>query len=357
MDKSYLILVINPGSTSTKIALYKNEKELFSTSIFHSTDELNQFKRISDQKEFRLQLVEKTLEENNISLNTIDGVVGRGGLVRPIPGGTYLVNEKMIKDLQKAEWGEHASNLGGIIAFGLGKQIGVPAYIVDPVVVDEMEPVARISGLPELERRSIFHALNQKSVARRAAHEMGKEYNEINLIVAHLGGGISVGCHRKGKVIDVNNALNGDGPFSPERAGGVPAGQLIELCFSGKYTLQELKKRLVGQGGMVAYLGTNEMPKVKERIEKGDDKAALIYEAMVYQVAKEIGSCAAVLKGKVDGIVLSGGLVYDEKFVEMIRDRVDWIAEIFVFPGEKEMEALALGCLHVLEGKEKAKIY
>ena len=357
MNKSYLILVINPGSTSTKIALYENEKELFNTSIFHSADELSRFKKISDQKEFRLQLVEKVLEKNNISLDTIDGIVGRGGLVRPIPGGTYLVNEKMIKDLQKAEWGEHASNLGGIIAFGLGKKIGVPAYIVDPVVVDEMEPLARISGFPEIERRSIFHALNQKAVARKAAHEIGRDYKDVNLIVAHLGGGISVGCHRKGKVIDVNNALNGDGPFSPERAGGVPAGQLIEICFSGRYTLQELKKRLVGQGGMVGYLGTNEMPKVKERIEKGDDKAALIYEAMVYQVAKEIGSCATVLKGKVDGIVLSGGLAYDKKFVDMIRERVEWIAKIFVFPGEKEMEALALGCLHVLEGKEEAKIY
>jgi len=255
MEKKYRILVINPGSTSTKVAIYENEQEVFLQSITHSSLELERFKHISDQHDFRKQVIETMLRDKEISLKEFDAVVGRGGLVRPIPGGTYQVTNKMVEDLESAEWGEHASNLGGIIAFDIGVECGIPSYIVDPVVVDEMEPVARISGLPDLNRRSIFHALNQKAVARLAASRMGKKYSEINLIVAHLGGGISVGCHKRGRVVDVNNALNGDGPFSPERAGGVPAAQLIELCFSGKYSEPELKKKLVGHGGMVAYLG------------------------------------------------------------------------------------------------------
>jgi butyrate kinase len=357
VEKEYRILVINPGSTSTKVAIYENEREIFLQSISHSSQELSRFRHISDQHDFRLQVIQEMLQKKQISLKILDAVVGRGGLVRPIEGGTYRVTPGMVKDLESAEWGEHASNLGGIIAFAIGEEIGVPAYIVDPVVVDEMDPIARISGLPDFERRSIFHALNQKAVARKAADVIGKTYETIHLIVAHLGGGISVGCHSKGRVIDVNNALNGDGPFSPERAGGVPAAQLIELCFSGNFTEAELKKRLVGQGGMVAYLCTKDIRRVKERIQAGDDRALLYYQAMAYQVAKEIGLFATVLKGEIDGIVLTGGLAFDDAFIQWIRERVEWIAPLFVFPGEEEMTALALGALRVMRGEEKARTY
>ena len=357
MSQSYRILVINPGSTSTKVALFEDEKELFRSSISHSEKELNSFRKITDQHEFRVKIIEDALEKNSIDLNTVDAVVGRGGLLHPIPSGTYQVNNRMLEDLIKGDLGEHASNLGGIIAYDIGQEFGIPAYIVDPVVVDEMEPVARISGIPILERRSIFHAVNQKAVARKAAKAIGKKYHELNLIVGHLGGGISLGCHEKGRVIDVNNAFNGDGPFAPERAGGVPAGQIVELCYSGKYTKAEILEYLVGKAGMVAYLGTNDMRKTKEMVLEGNEKVKLIYEAMAYQVAKEIGSCAAVLKGRVDGIVLSGGLMYDEDFVKLIRERIEWIARIFVYPGEEEMKALNLGVLRVLRGKEDVKQY
>ncbi len=357
MVKSYLILVINPGSTSTKVALFEDKRQLFMSSISHSEDELQQFSSISDQHEFRVQIIEDMLEKNNIDIRTVDCVVARGGLLHAIPSGTYEVNDKMLHDLRKAEWGEHASNLGGIIAHDIAQEVGVAAYIVDSVVVDEMEPIARLSGMPELERRSIFHALNQKAIARRAAEELEKKYDEVNLIVVHMGGGISVGVHEKGRVVDVNNAFDGDGPFAPERAGGVPAGQLVELCFSGKYTKKEIKKRLVGNAGMVAYLGTNDMRKTKELMEAGDQNAKLVYEAMAYQVAKEVGACATVLKGKIDGIVLSGGLTYDDDFVWLIKERLRWIGRIFISHGEKEMQALAYGALRVLRGKEKVKTY
>ncbi|MFH1943554.1 MAG: butyrate kinase [bacterium] len=357
MTKAYRILVINPGSTSTKVAVFEDKKQFFMTSIFHSEQDLKPHGRISDQHAFRVRIIEDALKKNAIDIKTMDGVVGRGGLLHPIPGGTYGVNDRMVEDLKEARFGEHASNLGAIIAHDIGRALGIPAFIVDSPVVDEMDPVARITGMPELERRSIFHALNQKAIARMAAHEMEKEYEEVNLIVVHLGGGISVGVHKKGRVVDVNNAFDGDGPFAPERAGGLPAGQLVELCFSGKFTKEELKKRLVGNAGIVAHLGTNDMRKVKGMVEAGDEKARLVYEAMAYCVAKEIGGCAAVLKGEVDGIVLSGGLAYDEEFVAMIRERVRWIGRIFVSQGEKEMQALALGAVRVLQGKEEAKVY
>jgi len=357
LTKPFRILVINPGSTSTKVALFENEKEVFTVSISHSEKELRQFRRISDQYALRVKVIKQVLKENSIDLKMIDGVVGRGGLLRPISGGTYRVSEGMLEDLRKAERGEHACNLGGLIAHEIGQEVGVPSFIVDSVVVDEMEAVARISGMPEIERRSIFHALNQRAVARKAAQELGKRYEEVNLIVAHLGGGISVGCHAKGRVVDVNNAFDGDGPFAPERAGGLPAGQLVELCFSGMWTEAELKRRLVGEAGMVAYLGTNDMRKTREMVAAEDEKAKSVYEAMAYQVDKEIGSCAAVLKGDVDGIVLSGGLAHDEEFIEMVRERVGWIARVFVYPGEKEMEALALGALRVLRDEEEARMY
>lgn len=357
MSPFFRILVINPGSTSTKVAIFDGKKEHFMSSISHPDEELHQFSCISEQHEFRVRVIEEALAKNNIDINSVNGVVGRGGLLHPIPSGTYEVNKKMLFDLEKAEWGEHASNLGGIIAHDIAMELGIRAFIVDPVVVDEMDAVAKITGVPELERRSIFHALNHKAIARRTAEELEKPYEELSLIVAHLGGGISIGVHKNGKVIDVNNAFDGDGPFAPERAGGLPVGQVVDICFSGIYTKDEIKRKLVGGGGVVAYLGTKDMRKANENYLKGDEETRLIYEAMAYQVAKEIGACATVLKGQVDGIVLSGGLTYDDEFIGLLKDRIRWIGHIFISHGEKEMQALAYGALRVLQGKEKAKVY
>ncbi len=354
----YKILVINPGSTSTKIAVFENEKCILNKKIEHPVEELSKYERIIDQYEFRKEIILKTLEDAGIDIKELSAVVGRGGLLYPLKeGGTYKVNELMLEHLRQGVQGEHASNLGALIANAIAKPLNIPAFIVDPVVVDEMEEIAKISGLPEITRRSIFHALNQKYVARLAAKELGKKYEECNLIVAHMGGGISIGAHKKGKVIDVNNALNGDGPFSPERAGGLPAWDLIQLALSGKYTKDELKKKLAGKGGMVAYLGTNDFKEVKRRIAQGDKKAKLIYDAMVYQIAKEIGALAAALKGEVDAIVLTGGLANEKDFTNSIKEYVKFIAKVMVFPGEKEMEALAMGALRVLRGEEKPKEY
>ena len=352
------LLVINPGSTSTKIAVFENEKPMLAQTLRHTADELKDYPKIIDQYQFRKQIILETLHSQGINLNKLSAVVGRGGLLKPISGGTYSVNELMMEHLRQGYQGEHASNLGGLIAWEIARQFGIPSYIVDPVVVDELCPEARISGLPEIQRRSIFHALNQKAVARRAAAELGKEYSDANLIVVHLGGGISVGAHELGRVVDVNNALDGDGPFSPERAGGLPVGDLIKLCMSGKYTHAEIKKKLVGQGGIVAHLGTNDGRTVQNRVEAGDQQAALIYRAMAYQVAKEVGSCAAVLKGNVDAIVLTGGLAYDRQLlIPWIEERVGFIAPVKVYPGEDEMLALALGALRVIEGREQVLEY
>ncbi|GGK19160.1 putative butyrate kinase [Caldalkalibacillus thermarum] len=355
--KVYRLLVINPGSTSTKIAIYDNERPIFEDTLRHDASELNKYRSVMDQYHFRKEIILETLNQEGINLQKLDAVVGRGGVLRPIPGGTYVVNEEMLKDLRSGRFGEHASNLGAIIANEIAQQLNIPAFIVDPVVVDELDPVARISGVPEIPRRSIFHALNQKAVARRYAKKQGKKYEEMRLIVSHMGGGITVGAHRYGRVVDVNNGLHGDGPFSPERAGTVPAGDLVGLSFSGQYFSGEILKKLVGRGGMVAYLGTNDARKVEEMIAAGDKKAKLVYEAMAYQVAKEIGSCAAVLEGDVDAIILTGGLAYGEQFVEMIKKRVEWIAPVEVMAGENELQALAEGGLRVLRGEEEAKTY
>ncbi len=353
----FRILAINPGSTSTKIAIYDNEKEVFETTLRHSNEEIDQYEKISDQYDFRKQVILTALSDNGINLTKLSAVVGRGGLLKPIKGGTYAVNDQMLVDLKAAQMGEHASNLGGMIANEIAQQLNIPAFIVDPVVVDELEPVARISGMPEIDRISIFHALNQKAVARRYAHENNKPYESLNLIVAHLGGGISVGAHEKGRVVDVNNALDGEGPFSPERTGGLPVGDLAKLCFSGKYTHADIKKMIKGKGGLVAYLGTNDGRDVVKMIEAGDEKAKLIFDAMAYQVAKEIGSCAAVLKGNVDAIILTGGLAYGAMLTEWIKNRVSFISDVIIYPGEDEMSALAQGGLRVLRNEEKAQIY
>jgi len=354
---SYKLLIINPGSTSTKIAVYEDEKELFEETLRHSSEEIGQFKHVAEQQNFRTQVILKILKENKIDIKEMDAVVGRGGLLKPISSGTYNVNDKMIKDLKENVQGEHASNLGAIIANEIASSIGKAAFIVDPVVVDEMEDIARLSGIPEIPRKSIFHALNQKSVAKRYAQESFKNYEDINIIVAHMGGGVSVGAHKKGKIVDVNNALDGDGAFSPERSGGVPVGDLARMCFSGKYTLEEVLKKITGKGGFVAYLDTNDARIVEELALKGDSKAKLIHDAMGYQVVKDIGAAAAVLSGDVDAIILTGGMAYGKPIVDLIREKVTFIAPIVVYPGEDEMLALAQGAIRVLNGEEEVREY
>lgn len=357
MTNCYRILVINPGSTSTKIAVFDGEKVLFDETLRHSVEELSPYKRVSDQYEFRMNIILDTLKKNDINIESFSAIAGRGGLLKPIEGGTYKVNERMREDLRSVERGEHASNLGGLLAYGIAEKIGVDAYIVDPVVVDELSDVARVSGLKDIERISISHPLNQKAVARRHAKSIGKKYEDMNLIVVHLGGGISIGAHHKGRMIEVANALDGDGTFSPERAGGLPSGDLVKLCYSGKYTYEEMKKKLVGKGGLVSYLNTNSAIEVGEMIKNGDEYAKLIYYAMAYQVAKEIGSCAAALKGNVECILLTGGIAYDNMFTDWIKEMVSFIADVHVYPGEDELMALAEGALRVLKGEEEAKEY
>lgn len=356
-EKKYLILVVNPGSTSTKISVFNDDQDIYTETISHKIEELSRFNKASDQDIYRMGIIIRELKKNSIALDQLDAIVGRGGLLRPIEGGTYPVNEQMVADLKKGVLGDHPSNCGGLIASAISKSLGCAAFIVDPVVVDEMEPIARISGMPLIPRKSIFHALNQKAVARDAAVHLGKSYFESNIIVVHLGGGITVGAHKKGYVVDVNNGLDGDGPFSPERSGTVPVGDLVKVAFSGVYTLPEMKKLIKGLGGMVAYLGSHDMREVETWVEKGDEKATLIFEAMAYQVAKEIGDMATVLKGKVDTIALTGGIAFSERFVGLIKERIGFIAPIYLSPGEQEMRALALGGLRVLRGDEKAKEY
>lgn len=350
-------LIINPGSTSTKIAVFEDEKSVFESTLRHSVDELKDFNRMYEQLDFRKEIILNVLKDNNIDINSLDCVVGRGGLLKPIESGTYEVNDLMLEHLKVGYSGEHASNLGGLLAFEITKNISCKSYIVDPVVVDELSDLARISGLKEIERISIFHALNHKAIARRYARGINKRYEDLNLIVVHLGGGVSVGAHKNGKVIDCANALNGEGPFSPERCGGLPVGDLVKLCYSGKYTLDEIKKKITGMGGMVSYLGTNDAREVQNRVENNDEYAKLIYYAMAYQISKEIGAIAAVLKGEVDAILLTGGIAYDEMFTGWIIEMVDFIAQVHVFPGEDELKALAEGGLRILREEESAKIY
>ncbi len=354
---NFRLLIINPGSTSTKVGVFDGEAAVFVETIRHDPKELEQYEHIIDQYEFRAGIIEQMLKQRNIPLDSFHAIVGRGGLLKPVQGGVVRVNEAMINDLKEAKRGEHASNLGAIIAWSIARETDVPAFIVDSVVVDEMDDIARISGMAELDRISIFHALNQKATARRAARELGKKYSEVNLIVAHMGGGISVGAHRKGRVADVNNALNGDGPFSPERSGDLPVSSLVKLCYSGKYTAPEIQKKIKGKGGLVAYLGTSDAREVEKMVEAGDEKAELIYRAMAYQVGKEIGALATVLKGDIDGIVLTGGLAYDEKYAGWITDMVSFLGRVFIYPGEDEMESLRDGALRVLRGEEQANEY
>ncbi len=349
-------LIINPGSTSTKIGVFEDETLLFEETLRHSTEEISKYACIVDQKDFRKNIILDLMKEKDFDIHTLDVVVGRGGLLKPIPGGTYEVSDELLADLKARRQGEHASNLGGILAREIAGEIGVKSYIVDPVVVDELMPEARYSGVPEIPRISIFHALNQKAVAKRYAKENGKAYEDLNLIVVHMGGGVSVGAHLKGKVIDVFNALDGDGAFSPERAGGVPTGGLIKLCFSGKYTEKEVYKKFVGNGGLNAYLNTNDMRDVMKMAET-DDYAREIRDAFMLQVSKDIGSMACVLKGKVDAVIVTGGIAYNEYIVSGLKEAAEWIAPFTVYPGEDELLALAQGALRVLNGEEKAMEY
>ena len=350
-------LIINPGSTSTKIGVFEDETLLFEETLRHSTEEIAKYASIVDQKDFRKDIIINLLKEKDFDIHSLNMVVGRGGMLKPIPGGTYEVSDELLEDLKIGKQGQHASNLGGILAREIGDSIQVPSYIVDPVVVDELEPTSRYSGVPELPRTSVFHALNQKAVAKRYAKETGKAYDSLNLIVVHMGGGVSVGAHRQGKVVDVFNALDGDGAFSPERAGAVPSGALIKMCFSGQYTEKEVYKKIVGGGGFNAYCNTNDMRDVEKMVQNGDVKAAEIREAFIAQVAKDIGSMACILKGKVDQIIVTGGIAYDKVVVAGLKERAEWIAPMTIYPGEDELLALVQGGLRVLNGEEKAMEY
>jgi butyrate kinase len=352
------ILAINPGSTSTKIAVFQGTEPVFLKNIKHSAEDLLPFPKITDQFEFRKNIILQQLEEADISTDIVRVVMGRGGLLKPVSSGIYEVNDQMIYDLFHSPLGEHASNLGGLIAHDLIKSIpGAKAYIADPIVVDELEPIARIAGHPLFERISIFHALNQKAIAREYAKAIRKKYEDLNLIVVHLGGGITVGAHFKGRVIDVNQGLDGEGPFTPERSGTLPMSMMVRLCYSGKYTEKQVLKMIKGEGGLVAYLGTNSAVEVEKMVEAGDEKAKLIYDAMGYQVSKTIGEMYTVLKCEVDAILITGGIAYDKYFVNLIQERVYKMAPIHVYPGEDEMRALAMNGLMVIMGELEPKEY
>ena len=354
---AHKILSINPGATSTRVALYQDAKPIKVELIRHSPDDLSAFKHTLDQLEYRLGLILEFLQQNGVKVTDLSAVVGRGGPFKPLESGTYTVSEKMLSDIRAGNvQADHPSNLGALIAHEITKDTKVPAFIVDPVSVDEFPPVARISGLPQVERRSLSHALNIKMVARKAASQLEKKYEELNLIIVHLGSGISVSSHLKGRMIDVNNA-NDMGPFSPQRAGALPATGLAKLCFSGKHTQQEMYTLLTKKGGLLAYLGTDNVEEVEKRIDQGDQKAKLIYEAMVYQIAKEIGAMATTLDGQVDAVVLTGGIANSKRLVDLITNKVKFIANVLTFPGEDEMEALTLGVLRVLSGEEDPKEY
>jgi butyrate kinase len=352
------ILAINPGSTSTKFAVYFDTECVLNKTIRHSFDDLFHYENIIDQFDFRKGLIIDALVEEGIDVDSIKYIIGRGGLTYPVESGIYRVNNQMLRHVREGVMGEHASNLGPLLADYIALQIpGAQAFIADPVVTDELEDIARVSGHSNFQRRSIFHALNQKATARSHAKKMGRIYEEMNLIVAHLGGGISVGAHKKGRVIDVNNALNGEGPFSPERSGTLPAGQLIETCFSGKYSRSEIDRMVLGEGGFVSFLGTNSASKVEELAKSGDERARFYQEALFYQVAKTIGEMAVVLEGKVDAILLTGGLAFNAGIEEYIKAKAGFIAPVFSYPGEDELEALALNALRVARGEVTPKEY
>jgi butyrate kinase len=357
MATNKTILIINPGSTSTKIGLYKAGKLVINESVSHPPEELKAFKTIWDQYDYRKKAILAFLESHQISFAKLDAIACRGGNVKPIPSGVYKLTDKMLVDMKSGKYGGHPTNVGGLVAYDLGNEHDVPVFTLDPPMTDEMCTSARYSGIPQLTRLSSFHALNQKATARKIAKEMGKKYEDINMIVVHLGGGISVGAHRRGLIIDVNNALDGDGPFSPERAGSLPAGDLVKMCFSGQYTEKEILKLLTGGGGLIAYLGTTDAREIEKRIAEGDQKAEEVYEAMAYQIAKEVGACAAVLEGRVDAIALTGSLVYSKVLMAKLKPKISFIAPIYLNPGENEMLALAEGVMRYFNNEQGLSVY
>ncbi len=351
-----LILVLNPGSTSTKLAVFEGEKCLFNDAVKHDKLELSQYDVAWEQYEYRKKLILEFLGDSDVELNELTAVVGRGGLFRPTVSGTYRVNDAMIEDARSAIQGEHASNLGAVLAFGIAWDFGIDAFIVDPPCVDELDIVARYSGMPEIRRKSLVHALNIKATARSVARDFGRPLRDLNLVMAHLGGGISIVAIRKGRMVDVSDALS-SGPFSPERAGALPTDDFLKLCFGGKYTVAQIKKKLVGAGGLISYLGTGDAEEIEKRIGEGDGRAKRVFDAMIYQISKEIGAMAVVLDGKLDAIVLTGGLAHSDYVVGGIEAKTGSLGKVVVVPGEDELEALALGCLRVLRGEEEAKTY
>jgi len=354
--KIYRILVINPGSTSTKVALFTNEQVDREETLAHDREELRKFPQIWDQLEFRRRAVLDFLRRSKCAPSDLNAVVGRGGLLRRLEGGTYKVNERMLADAREGVQGQHAANLGCALAWEIARRASIPAFVVDPISVDEFEPLARYSGHPLLERRSLSHALNLHAVARWMAEKLEIPYEKSRFVIAHLGGGISVAPLLSGRIVDVNDASSA-GPFSPERSGSLPLQGFIDLCFSGKYTKEQVRRMVMGEGGLMAYLGTNRAEEVERRIDQGDVRAREVYEAMAYQIAKEIGAMATVLKGQVDAIVLTGGLAHSRRLVDWIRERISFIAPVHIMPGEFELKAMALGTLRVLRGLEQPKEY
>lgn len=357
MNSDKTVLIINPGSTSTKIGIFSAGEMKVNVSVKHDDEELRKFATIWDQYDFRKDAILKVLADNGLGLEDMDAIACRGGNVRPLPGGTYKICPRMIADMKSGVYGGHPINVGGLVAYDLGNQYNIPVLTADPPMTDELCTSARYSGIPQIARQSSFHALNQKATGRKVAAELGRRYEEVNLIVVHLGGGISVGAHRKGKIIDVNNALDGDGAFSPERAGTLPAGDLVKMCFSGEYSKEQMLKLLTGGGGLFAYLGTTSGIEIEKRIAAGDQKSAEVYEAMAYQVAKEIGACTTVLEGEIDAIALTGSLVYSKVLLDSIMKKISFIAPVHLNPGENEMEALADAAMRYFNGEEELSIY
>jgi butyrate kinase len=356
MEKTRHILAINVGSTSTKVAFYRDSERLVQESIPYSAADLSRYEGLGEQLHLREEGLRKFIEKNAIDMSKVDLVISRGGLGKPGPAGACAIDQAMCDDLMEGKYGKHPSALGPSMALGLARQYRMPAVVIDPPSTDEFQPLARVSGLPEIERKSAFHALNQKAAARKAARQMSRRYEDVNLVVAHLGGGITIGAHYRGLVIDCTHGLN-EGPFTPERAGALPTQDLLELAQSGRLSSKDLARKLVGQGGLAAYLGTTNAVEVEEAIRKGDAKAELIFQAMAYQIAKDIGAMATVLAGKVDGVVLTGGLAHSEMLTGWVRQRTAFIAPVFVFPGEDEMEAMAAGALRILRGEETPREY
>lgn len=354
-EKKYYVLSVNPGSTTTKIALYENEQELFSVNIEHSTEEVKAFAKVTDQLEMREEAVAKVLAEKNVDLSTLSAVVGRGGIFPPIEAGGYLVEENLKEMIYAVQEGEHASNLGALIADKIASPLGIPAYIYDGVTSFEFTEIATITGLPDYKRKNISHVLNSKAMARKYAQDQGSKYEDLNIIVAHLGGGITVTAHKDGRIIDA--VSDDEGHFSPERAGSMALMHVIDTCYSGKYERSEMRKRIRGGGGLKAHLGTSDCREVEKRIAEGDEHAKLIYEAMAYTVAKSIGALSTIYQGELDAIILTGGIAYSKELTAMISKSVSFIAPVHVYPGENEMESLTMGGLRILKGEEEGKIF